>query len=344
MRPAALACALAAALLAPAAAGAVEGAEGAAPAVGVAPFERVAPEGRAVPDVAERLAARLGTSGLPRVVGPASLGAEASAEPAPEAAQGWAAEGGVDALVVGRTTRIGDALSVDARLLSGTSGEALGTPLLEEVSGPDDLGRAVDALAEKLVARLESAKGSLPPVAARRESGAQSGEAAPEASAEQGRAEASATTEEALGSAFSGDQPISIQSEELEAFQGSGERRFVFTGDVRAEQGELTLRSDRLEAFYPGGGGSRPERLVARGNVEMEEGGRRALCDRAVFHREDKRVVCSGNARLDQGCDRVRGEEIVFHLDTEVMQVQGAADVRIHPEESECDPDGASPP
>ena len=128
----------------------------------------------------------------------------------------------------------------------------------------------------------------------------------------------------------------------LEAFDGVEERRFVFKGNVRAEQGSLTLRSEELEAFYPGGG-SRPERLVARGNVVLEDEERRAVCDRAVFHRDEERVVCTGNAELEQGCDRVRGDEIVFHLDTEVMQVQGSADVRIHPDGAECAAAGAAP-
>lgn len=329
---------LAAAFL-PGTAAAAEGEGEPARAVGVAPFERVAPEGRAVPHLAERLAARLGTSGLARGVGPSGLEAEASANPAPESVRRWAERGGLDALVVGRTTRIGDALSVDARLLSGVSGEALGTPFLEEVSGPDDLGRAVDALAEEVVARLESAGAALPPVAAQREAEAREGAAGPEA----GGSSPGSDGEVALGSALSDeDAPISIQSDELEAFEGSEQRRFVFTGNVRAEQGKLTLRSERLEAFYPDGA-SRPERIVARGRVVMEESGRRATCDQAVFHRGEERVICTGDAQLEQGCDRVRGEEIVFHLDTEVMQVKGSADVRIHPEESECDPTGASP-
>jgi hypothetical protein len=34
----------------------------------------------------------------------------------------------------------------------------------------------------------------------------------------------------------------------------------------------------------------------------------------------------------------VRGKEIVFHLDTEILEVIGAADVRIHPEGTECQP------
>jgi lipopolysaccharide export system protein LptA len=61
------------------------------------------------------------------------------------------------------------------------------------------------------------------------------------------------------------------------------------------------------------------------------------LCEKATFYRVDQKVVCVGDAQLEQDCDRVRGTEIVFHLDTDVLKVNGAADVRIHPDGVECD-------
>jgi lipopolysaccharide export system protein LptA len=136
------------------------------------------------------------------------------------------------------------------------------------------------------------------------------------------------------------DAPISIKSDELDVLQKGQGRRFLFKGHVRAEQDQLTLRSDLLEAEYPEGDGQ-PDRLVATGHVEMTHAGRKALCDRAVYYRREQRLVCTGNAQLEQACDRVRGEEIVFHVDSEVLEVNGAADVRIHPKGAACPADGA---
>jgi lipopolysaccharide transport protein LptA len=106
---------------------------------------------------------------------------------------------------------------------------------------------------------------------------------------------------------------------------------------VRATQDDLRLQSDRLEAFYPKGQ-SQPEQMVATGSVVIRQTGKRALCKKATYLRTAQKLVCVGNAQLDEKCDRVRGKEIVFHLDTEVLEVIGAADVRIHPEGVACEP------
>ena len=85
--------------------------------VGVAPFERVAGPGQNVPDVATRLAQRLGTQGIEKVVGPSELGADPTAAPKPEEVSAWGDAASVANIVVGRTTRLGRSLSVDARVI-----------------------------------------------------------------------------------------------------------------------------------------------------------------------------------------------------------------------------------
>ncbi len=287
----------------------------AAPSIGVAPFERVGARGQEVPDVASALADRLATRGVEKVVGPASLGAEALAEPAPQAVSGWAGSAGVTYVVVGRTTRLGNALSVDVQVLDGASGRPMGARIIEESSRVDDLGRTVDGLAGQVLERV--GQGGAPSVAAVGPAGA----AAPAKPKRQG--------------AFSKDSPISIKSDELEAVESGGQRKFVFTGRVRAIQQDLVVNSDRLEAFYPPGA-SQPERMVATGHVVLEQTGRTAHCQKAIYFREDQRIECTGNAQLDQACDRVRGEKITFFLGTEVLKVTGAADVKLRPDDPSC--------
>ena len=62
--------------------------------VGVAAFERIAARGQVVPDVASRLAQRLGTRGLDKVVGPVEFGVPPAANPAPHDISGWAKDAG----------------------------------------------------------------------------------------------------------------------------------------------------------------------------------------------------------------------------------------------------------
>jgi lipopolysaccharide transport protein LptA len=307
--------------------------------IGVAPFERVGAAGAAIPDVGSHLARRLSTKGVERVVGPAELGVTAAADPdAPEVAT-WAERAGVDVVVVGRTTRLGESLSVHARLRAAGSGESLGPPIVVEASGPGDLGRAVDELATLVLEASHRNQTGLARAAARRSRTRRPQSSPP-------RAEAPALPQQAVASPperspFRADAPIAIKSDVLEAFDREGRKKFVFTGNVRAVQEDLHLVSDRLEAFYPPGK-SQPERLVATGNVVITQTGKRALCESATYFRTEQKLVCVGDAQLDEKCDRVRGKEIVFHLDTEVLEVNGAADVRIHPDGVECEPVNAA--
>ena len=92
----------------------------------------------------------------------------------------------------------------------------------------------------------------------------------------------------------------------------------------------MRLRSDRLEAIYPGEAEG-PARYVANGNVRMDEdrGGpdddRQMLCDRAVFYQTEDRLVCTGNAELREGNDVVKGNEIEILFDRDVVKVRGGA-------------------
>ena len=108
-------------------------------------------------------------------------------------------------------------------------------------------------------------------------------------------------------------------------------RELVFQRNVRVRQANVTLRSQRLEATYKKGE-SEPERLVADGDVLVDQNGRRAKCDHAVYLRRDQRLTCSGRAELVQGCDVVRGDSIQFWLSDDRARVEGAASIVIRPE------------
>lgn len=283
-----------------------------AAAVGVAPFEAIAAVGESVPDVASHVAERLATRGLGTVRGPLALGGEARFEPTVEDVQQWAEHAGVDAIVVGRTTKIGSQLSLHARLYDGASGLALGAPLIEEVARPEEFGRALDRLTGALTERIEA---RIPGAASERPSSPKPAGAAAE------------------GARFDRKEPLSIRSDELEAApDASGQRRLLFVGHVRAEQGDLSLVADRLEAVYRAGA-SEPHRLQARGHVTIEQGTRIARCAEATFHRDQDRVVCTGQlAEIEQGCDSVRGPRIIFDLGSERLEVEGGADVSLRPD------------
>ena len=143
-------------------------------------------------------------------------------------------------------------------------------------------------------------------------------------------------------SGFQSTAPISIKSDELEAIQKGKERFFLFTGHVFVQQDNVTLHSDRLEAYYPEGS-SQPERLVATGHVLIEQEGKTAICEQATYLNTAQRVFCRGSAELRQGQDSARGKEIELQLDTERMFIRGDALVVLKPKEKEKEKENSPP-
>ena len=120
-------------------------------------------------------------------------------------------------------------------------------------------------------------------------------------------------------------------------YQGGpgGKRHLVFQDNVTVLQGDIELRTEKLDAFYAEGE-SQPEKLIADGRVRVVQGDRTARCDRATYLRSEQRLVCSGHAKLVQGCDVVRGNRIEFDLEREHFTVMGAASVVLGREDGEC--------
>jgi len=122
------------------------------------------------------------------------------------------------------------------------------------------------------------------------------------------------------------DEPVSIESDEIEIVDRAGLRHLVFRREVKVVQGDVTLLTDHLEAFYPEGA-SQPDRLEATGNVRVRQGERSARCESATYLRQEQVIVCRGQAEILRKCDRVRGGEIRFDLERDTVRVVGSASV-----------------
>ena len=133
-----------------------------------------------------------------------------------------------------------------------------------------------------------------------------------------------------FGVSIDRSQALSVTSDELESFKENGARRLIFTRNVVVEQADVRILTQRLEALYPKGA-KQPDRLVATGDVVVQQGDRTARCQEATYHRAEQSLVCRGGAEVQDGQDRVRGEVIEFDLDTEAVVVTGGAEVVLHP-------------
>lgn len=302
-------------------------------AIGVAPFERVAPPGLSIPELASPLAAEILARGAGRTVSPASLAEAGLAEPSDEQVRRLARDHELDALVVGRVTRLGERVSIDVRLRDGRSGAVAGTYVAElPVREPPE------PVLQHLATQLVSGALTLVQIPVAAAPGEPQGEPAP------GRPSTRVAPGGALGiDAFDSDAPFSIRSDELEATEDGSQRSLIFRRNVLAKQGDLELRADRLVAEYPEGA-KQPSRLTARGGVSVRQGQREASCRQADYVGSEERIVCSGDAVLRDGQDELRGESIVFDLAEQRVTVEGGTQVAVAPRPEKQEEGGGSTP
>jgi len=306
--------------------------------LGVAPFEVDAAEGLAGANLGAALAEALRARGATRVLGPAELGAGGARASAGEAAGAAAERTAVDALVLGRATRLGGRLSLDVRLRATRSGAVVGTYVAESAAAESPeaaLGRLAEQILQGAQTLDRDAAASVPE--ARAVASVGSAETLHDASAP-APAAVKPLGLEALGD----DEPLSIRSDELEATDQAGARTLVFRRNVEVRRGDLTLRAQWLEAFYPAGA-KQPRDLSARGGVTVAQAARSARCREATYTHESQRIVCTGEAELRDAGDRIQGDRIVFALRERQVRVEGNVQVDLAPRALSA-PDATPPP
>ncbi len=325
--------------------------------IAVAPFEAVADElasaetraatAAALPDFAKLLAGRLAMRGLERLIVPSAWVAEPRFDPHAEQVRRWAYSAAVDTVIVGRVfaSARGDRRGssdrmkqIEVVIRSGHSGAELYRHQME-VALPEGAGTrseagwaaALDPLAAAILGDLGEddrvIKGQAKPPSA----GSVQPDVAVKGSGKAGGTDSGGLASKIDLSGFTSDAPIEINADEAEIVSSGEDRRLIFINNVRVRQANILLLSDRLEADYRKGE-SEPRQLIARGHVKIDQGGRKARCDKAIYQREEQRLTCQGHAELVQGCDVVRGESIEFDLAGDQARVQGAASIVIRPE------------
>ncbi|MFK7895848.1 MAG: LptA/OstA family protein [Myxococcota bacterium] len=292
----------------------------------------------AEPDFAKLLAGRLALRDLERLIVPSEWVAEPLFEPHAEQVRRWAHGAAVEHVVLGRVVSEAAGRQVEIVIRSGHSGAELyrhQVMLSSQSEGGSRSGTGWAAALDPLAAAIMGDLGE----DARVIEGVPGATAGPGETATTGSTGSGRTKgddEDGFASkldlgGFTSDAPIEINADEAEIQSRGSERRLIFQNNVRVKQANIRLRSDRLQADYRKGE-SEPRQLIARGHVKIDQGGRKASCDQAIYQREAQKLVCRGHAELIQGCDIVRGESIEFDLAGDEARVQGAASIVIRPE------------
>jgi lipopolysaccharide transport protein LptA len=103
-----------------------------------------------------------------------------------------------------------------------------------------------------------------------------------------------------------------------------------FRDKVVVKRGELTMRGPRLDARYDEAG--QLTTLQLRGGVELIEGDRRAVGQRADYDAGTRKLVLTGDPRLYDRGDVLRGQRIELSLDNNEVKVEEARG-RLRPEQ-----------
>ncbi len=99
--------------------------------------------------------------------------------------------------------------------------------------------------------------------------------------------------------ALSNDQPIQIESDQLEVSEATG--RADFTGNVNVVQGEMVLKSGAMTVFYSGDSGSVStgtaaiERIELSDKVFLQSGEQTASADAGTYDMTSEVLTLSGD-------------------------------------------------
>jgi len=127
--------------------------------------------------------------------------------------------------------------------------------------------------------------------------------------------------------------PVSITSKRLT--YTDDQHRAQFEGAVNARGRDITITADHLDAFMlPRGqatqnqstkGQGQLERMVAEGNVVIQEPKRRATGDKLVYTVDDDKLVLSGGTPsiFDAERGKIRGDSLTFFRRDDRVLVEG---------------------
>ncbi len=115
-------------------------------------------------------------------------------------------------------------------------------------------------------------------------------------------------------------EPIDITSDKVET--RTKENLVIFKGNVIARQKDMVIYADSLEVVtHEDGKGV--ERVIAGGNVKIQQGLRVANCRKAVFYNLDQKLVLTGDPKVSEGDNFVLGDEIIFDIEKNRVEVKG---------------------
>lgn len=142
------------------------------------------------------------------------------------------------------------------------------------------------------------------------------------------------------------DSPILVTADRMESDQR--QKVVYFEGNVKTTRADFRMDSDELEVFDSGQEDSRVSKIIARGNVRIDRGGKVATGDKATYYENDRKFLLTGNARAWEDQNVVTGSRMEIYLDEDKSVVLGdgkdQVEVTIYPDERRSSKQPLPPP
>ncbi len=123
-----------------------------------------------------------------------------------------------------------------------------------------------------------------------------------------------------------GREPVTITAGRLEYL--SREKRAIYSGNVRAAQGDAQLQCARLEIFLGDkGSGSNGgvRRMECFGPVTVSQKDQVGTGDHGSYEKGANRITLTGHVTLSQGANVSAGDRLVYDLARGTAQLSGGA-------------------
>ena len=123
------------------------------------------------------------------------------------------------------------------------------------------------------------------------------------------------------GSGFNSNAPVDIDADRIEVQDRAD--RAIFSGNVVARQGNMTMNAARVTVAYTNTSGVQVERIEASGGVTLRTPSETARGNFAIYDVDRRIVTMIGGVHLTQGSNRVEGGRLVLDLNSHRAVMDG---------------------
>lgn len=120
---------------------------------------------------------------------------------------------------------------------------------------------------------------------------------------------------------FNSNSPVDVEADRIEVQDRAD--RAIFSGNVVARQGNMTMTAARLTVAYTDTSGVDVQRLEASGGVTLRTPGETARGNFAIYDVNRRLVTMTGAVHLTQGQNRVQGGRLTLDLNTSRAVMDG---------------------